>query len=172
MPYMNAMLAALTASDFRVSGRFHSWKPPRWFRLWMRWASRLGDGWVWLGAALLIPVAADSRPIFSTFVLVAAIANVAQVVLKRGVKRRRPIEYAARFAFDEFSFPSGHSLNAFALGGVLALAFPLLAPVVLFLSASIALSRVAQGYHFLGDVIAGSLIGAVIGGGTFLAVIG
>jgi hypothetical protein len=31
---------------------------------------------------------------------------------------------------------------------------------------------VAQGYHFLGDVIAGSLIGTVVGAGSFLAVIG
>jgi len=169
---MNAMLAALTASDFRASGRFHSWKPPRWFRLWMRWASQLGDGWVWLGAALLIPVVHDSRPVFSTFVAAAAVANVAQIILKRGVKRRRPIEYAARFAFDEFSFPSGHSLNAFAMGAVLALAFPVLAPLVLFLAASIAVSRVAQGYHFIGDVLAGSTIGAVIGLGCFWALIG
>jgi undecaprenyl-diphosphatase len=106
------------------------------------------------------------------FVAAAAVANVAQIVLKRGVKRRRPIEYAARFAFDEFSFPSGHSLNAFAMGMVLALAFPALAPVVFFLAASIALSRVAQGYHFIGDVLAGSTIGGAIGLGCFWTLIG
>ena len=169
---MNAMLATLSASDFRVSGRFHSWKPPRWFRLWMRFASRLGDGWLWLAFAVAIPFADDPRPIFSTFAAAAVVANVAQVVLKRGVKRRRPIEYGARFAFDEFSFPSGHSLNAFAMGSVVALAFPVVSPLVLFLAASIALSRVTQGYHFIGDVLAGSVIGLTVGVGSFWTMVG
>jgi undecaprenyl-diphosphatase len=97
---------------------------------------------------------------------------VAQVVLKRGVRRRRPIEYACRFAFDEFSFPSGHSLNAFALGTVLALAFPMAAALVMFLAASIALSRVALGYHFIGDVLAGTTLGGGIGLLAFFTVIG
>jgi len=169
---MNAVFASLAGSDFRVSARFHSWKPPRWFRIWMYWASRLGDGWIWLAAAIVLPLVADRRPVFSAFALAGAIANVAQVVLKRGVRRRRPIEYASRFAFDEFSFPSGHSLNAFAMGGVLALAFPALSPLVLFVAASIALSRVTQGYHFIGDVLAGITIGGTIGIGSFWLLIG
>jgi len=169
---MNAVLATLAGSDFRASARFHSWKPPRWFRLWMHWASRLGDGWVWLGAALLLPCLGDRRPVFTAFMLAAVVSNVAQVILKRGVRRRRPIEYASRFAFDEFSFPSGHSLNAFALGTVLALAFPAAALAVMFLAASIAVSRAALGYHFIGDVLAGTTLGGVIGLLAFWMVIG
>jgi undecaprenyl-diphosphatase len=169
---MNAMLATLAGTDFRASARFHSWKPPRWFRLWMRWASRLGDGWVWLAAALVLPTIGDRRPVFSAFMVAGVVSNVAQIVLKRGVRRRRPIEHATRYAFDEFSFPSGHSLNAFALGSVLALAFPPLACPVMFLAASIALSRVALGYHFIGDVLAGTAVGAVIGVGAFWLVVG
>jgi undecaprenyl-diphosphatase len=169
---MNAMIATLAGSDFRASARFHSWKPPRWFRLWMRWASRLGDGWVWLGAAVLLPCLGDRRPVFTAFMLAALVSNIAQVVLKRGVRRRRPIDMETRFAFDEFSFPSGHSLNAFALGMVLALAFPGIAVAVLFLAASIAVSRVALGYHFIGDVLAGTALGSGIGLLSFFWVIG
>ena len=167
-----AMLATLAGADFRLSARFHSWKPPRWFRIWMHWASRMGDGWIWLAIAVVIPFVADRRPIFSTLALAAVIANVSQFFLKRGVQRRRPIEYAARFAFDEFSFPSGHSLNAFAMGTVLSLAFPALSPLVLLLAGSIALSRVTQGFHFIGDVLAGTTIGTVIGAGSFWILFG
>ena len=166
-----AMLATLAGADFRLSARFHSWKPPRWFRIWMHWASRMGDGWIWLAIAP-VPFVVDRRPIFSTLALAAVIANVSQFFLKRGVRRRRPIEYAARFAFDEFSFPSGHSLNAFAMGTVLSLAFPALSPLVMVLAGSIALSRVAQGFHFIGDVLAGTTIGTLIGAGSFWILVG
>jgi undecaprenyl-diphosphatase len=147
-----------------VSGRVYDVVDP--FR------SRLGDGWLWLAVALIVPLLADSRPIFSTLLLAAAVSNIAQYILKRGVRRRRPIEYAARFAFDAFSFPSGHALNAFAFGAVLSLAFPPLSPLVLLLAGSIALSRVTQGFHFVGDVLAGATIGTAIGVASFWAVVG
>jgi undecaprenyl-diphosphatase len=41
--------------------------------------------------------------------------------------------------------------------------FPSIAPVLLALAASVALSRIILGLHFLTDVIAGSLIGSGLG---------
>ncbi len=73
---------------------------------------------------------------------------------------------------DRYSFPSGHSLNAFALGTVLALAFPLTAVPVFLVAASVAASRVVLGLHFLSDVFAGSALGALIGGSVFVVLRG
>ena len=63
------------------------------------------------------------------------------------------------FPSDQFSFPSGHALNAFAIGSVLALAFPAVAPLVLVVATNVAVSRVVLGLHWLSDVLAGALAG-------------
>jgi undecaprenyl-diphosphatase len=95
------------------------------------------------------------------------------VVLKRTLRRPRPCDRARtphfeveplRFFKDDcFSFPSGHTLNAFAVGSVIALSFPLLAPAALMVAASVAASRVILGLHFTSDVLFGALLGVAIG---------
>jgi len=182
---MNAVLAYVNASDYRMSDRVRDWTPPRWFRLWMLSATRLGDGWLWLAVAFVVFDSADRwRRILAAAALAAGVANVALVLLKRSVRRRRPRGLAAHPAFavkashfvrfvpsDRFSFPSGHSANAFAVATVLALTFPWLAPAALLLAASIAASRFVIGLHFLSDVVAGSLLGLLIGATCYLVVV-
>jgi len=170
---MNALLTYVTESDFRLSGRVCAWCPPRWFRSWMVGASRLGDGWLWLLAAALL--GADGRfRLLSATALAAALANVSLVVLKRRFCRPRPRPHQAfgiappsHFAFDRFSFPSGHSLNAFALCAVLSPAFPLLVPLLGLLAGSVAASRVVLGLHYLSDVLVGTLVGALLGAAAY-----
>jgi len=58
------------------------------------------------------------------------------------------------------------------LGTVLALAFPLTVVPVFLVAASVAASRVVLGLHFLSDVLAGSALGALIGGSVFFALLG
>ena len=48
-------------------------------------------------------------------------------------------------------------------GPVVAQSFPLLAPAVLVLAASVGASRVVLGLHFLSDVLAGAALGLSIG---------
>ena len=75
------------------------------------------------------------------------------------------------WTFDEFSFPSGHALNAFALAATLGLAVPILFPALLLLAVSIAASRVVLGVHFLTDALAGSALGALAGTLAFVLVL-
>jgi undecaprenyl-diphosphatase len=88
----------------------------------------------------------------------ALVANVLLITLKRRVRRRRPCEEAPHPLFrdltppDPFSFPSGHSMNAFAVCTVLALQFPAAAPALALLAGSIAASRVVLGMHYVSDV--------------------
>jgi undecaprenyl-diphosphatase len=51
---------------------------------------------------------------------------------------------------------------------VVALAFPSLALPVLLVAGSVAASRVVLGLHFLSDVLAGALIGALVGTGAYV----
>ena len=46
----------IEARDHEVMRRVHHWRAPRWLRVWMISATRLGDGWIWysVGIALLL----------------------------------------------------------------------------------------------------------------------
>lgn len=61
------------------------------------------------------------------------------------------------------SFPSGHSISAFAVGSVLGRAFPSYRFVFLALAAVVALSRVVVGAHFVSDVVSGAFLGLTVG---------
>ncbi len=173
---MNPVLAYLDASDRRVACRLRGWAPPRWLRVFMQFATRVGDGWLWLATAALLASDRSRGPqLLTATTAAAAVANVAVVGLKARFRRLRPARDAAGaprlasdfLAFDRFSFPSGHSLNAFAACSVAALAHPILAPPVLLLAASIGASRVVLGRHFVSDVVAGAALGGAIGGACF-----
>ena len=64
---------------------------------------------------------------------------------------------------DQFSFPSGHTITAFAVTLALSQFYPIMLPGLLFCAASVAASRILLGMHFLTDVLAGAAIGSTIG---------
>jgi undecaprenyl-diphosphatase len=176
------VLAHLAASDVRIWCRLRTWSPPPWFRAWMVSSHRLGEGWIYaivaLGLAAMGP--AGTRVLAGASVA-AGFANVALVLLKAAVQRPRPCDLAfdgappfaekprLYFPSDLYSFPSGHALNAFAVGTVLALSFPSLSALVAVAALSMAASRVALGHHYLSDAVAGALIGSFCGAFAFLA---
>lgn len=179
---MNALLTLVNESDFRVNHRLVGWRPPRWFRIWMLTATRLGDGWLWLVTSLFL-LAGGGRglDVLGAAALAAGVANALLVPLKRRFRRPRPCElepnphfapgYRPQFEGDGFSFPSGHALNAFAMGTVIAMAFPALAPLALLVAASVGASRVFLGLHFVTDVVVGAALGALIGGSAVAALV-
>lgn len=171
----------LAESDRRICCRLAGWAPPRAMLRWMLFSTRLGDGWLWAMVALALLLGGPSQwPRLFACAVSAALANVLVVTLKGRVRRARPAGRPANcffggldrgWNFDEFSFPSGHALNAFALATTLGLAVPVLWPPLLVLAASIAASRVVLGVHFLTDALAGSLLGALAGATAFAIVL-
>jgi undecaprenyl-diphosphatase len=167
---VNLSRATLSAPDLFLMRRLNRWRPPRWIRVWMLAASRAGDGWLWwcCGLAVLASNDATSHQALAAAGVAALAGIVSFKTLKRTVGRKRPcaIEphcWAHLLPPDQFSFPSGHSITAFAVTVSLGTFYPDALPVLLWCAASVAVSRVVLGMHFLSDVVAGSAIGASLG---------
>ncbi len=64
------------------------------------------------------------------------------------------------------SFPSGHMTVSTTVAMVIACAYPRLRPLCLLLPVLVAIGLVGMDYHFLGDMIAGSFLGAGVGIGA------
>lgn len=90
-------------------------------------------------------------------------------LLKVAFGRHRPEDGLGPHELDPFSgsysFPSGHSTQAFALASVIAGESPHAAVDVLAygLAASVGAARIYHDVHFLTDVLAGAALGTVVG---------
>lgn len=164
------ILGFIAMRDHRVMQRCNSWLAPRWVRLWMIWATRGGDGWLWLaiGAAVLALGGEGRVPVVGASSAAAAAGVAVFMVLKKAANRPRPCAiaphaWATLLPPDRFSFPSGHTMTAFAVVTPLTMAYPELAPGLVFCALSVAASRVVLGMHFLSDVVAGALLGGALG---------
>lgn len=166
----------ITKGDYSVMRRANNWEAPRWVRLYVLSATRGGDGWLWYAMGLAILVL-GGRARFEALGA-AGVASALSVLLfqwlKRLTGRRRPCHiephcWATLLPPDQFSFPSGHTMTAFAVAIPLLLFYPTLTIGLLFCAVSIAISRVLLGMHFLSDVVAGAAIGTALGCLGFLA---
>ncbi len=160
----------ITRSDYSVMRRANNWEAPRWVRLYVLSATRGGDGWLWYAMGLVI-LALGGKTRFEALGA-AGVASALSVLLfsqlKRLTGRRRPCQiaphcWATLLPPDQFSFPSGHTMTAFAVAIPLSLFYPTLSIGLLFCALSIAMSRILLGMHFLSDVVAGALIGTGLG---------
>jgi undecaprenyl-diphosphatase len=161
---VEAVLTAIARSDLRASFRIQGWEAPAWAVAWLRLASRAGDGGAWLGVAALLACGGDeSRQLLLAGGLAAAVNNLCLVTAKRLVRRPRPVRLrgCGPAPPDPWSFPSGHSANAFMTCTLLGLAWPWLAPVWGALALSVAASRVVFGLHYPSDVVAGAGLGSI-----------
>ena len=166
----HAVVGFLTSQDQRLMRRVQRWRPPRCVRWWMIAATRLGDGCLWYaqGIVLLLAGGPGSVPAVESGLVACGVGIVAFQVLKRVIGRPRPSplerrHWARLLPPDEFSFPSGHTITAFAFTASLAHFYPALLPWFLFCALSVAASRIVLGMHFLSDVVAGCALGCGLG---------
>lgn len=163
------VLGLITNRDHRLMRRLNNWPAPRWVRLWMLWATRGGDGWLWyaMGLVILLFGGPERFAALAAAVLAAATGIVLFLRIKKAANRRRPCDFephcwATLLPPDRFSFPSGHTITAFAVAVSLSRFYPALAIGLIFCAASVAASRILLGMHFLSDVIAGAAIGSTL----------
>lgn len=161
------MLQFIAARDHRLMRKVNQWPAPKWVRLWAIAATRAGDGWLWYVTGIFILLFGGE----SRFTAVAAAASAAFigfctfVSIKKVSGRKRPcaIEphcWAHLLPPDQFSFPSGHTITAFAVAISVSAFYPNLFTPLLFCAISIAISRILLGMHFLSDVVVGAILGS------------
>lgn len=165
--------------DYSLMRRANNWPAPRWTRAYVVSATRAGDGWLWyaMGLAILLFGGEDRFAALGSAGTAAVLSILLFIGVKRFAGRRRPCEiephcWATLLPPDQFSFPSGHTMTAFAVALPLSLYYPNLTIGLLFCAISIAMSRILLGMHFLSDVIAGALIGTGLGYLGYLAFMG
>ena len=99
-----------------------------------------------------------------------AIAGIAVQIPKHLLGRPRPrfahqeaFEYGPSFQGGLDAFPSGHSTASFAVAAVLARYFPRMSWLWYGAASFVALSRFLRGSHFPTDVLAGAVMGYLVG---------
>jgi undecaprenyl-diphosphatase len=160
----------VAVGDHRIMRQVNRWRPPRWLRLWMMAATRGGDGWLWYAMGMIVALLGGSdrfRALAAAMVAVS-VGIALFLTLNRAFGRKRPCAlephcWATLLPPDQFSFPSGHTITAFAVAVSLAAYYPALWPGLLFCALSVALSRILLGMHFLSDIVAGGILGATLG---------
>jgi undecaprenyl-diphosphatase len=168
------MIRMITAGDRKIMLRLNRWEAPHWIRKWMVFASRGGDGWLWsaIGMILLLYGGAHRFDALAAGFVSVGAGQLTFFFLKRLIGRERPCAtephcWSILLPPDRFSFPSGHTITAFAIAFSLGLYYPALLVGLVFCALSVAASRVILGLHYLSDVLAGILIGTAIGVAAF-----
>ena len=163
------LLARFDGSEYRLCRGLNRAAEWPWFLKIMRLSSRLGDGPVWAGLLLALPLLYGGAALRVALIMTATglSGHLIYRRLKASLVRERPfIRHPginlAMPPLDRYSFPSGHTMHAVSFAWQAVAHFPALSWTLIPATALIALSRVVLGLHYPTDVLAGAAIGALL----------
>ncbi len=136
----------------------------------MPFITALGNGGaVWIVLAIILLITRRHRRAGAAILLALALdATVCNIILKPLVARIRPcdVNMAVQLLIarpTDFSFPSGHTAASFAATSALYFSRQKLWKPALVFAALIAFSRLYLYVHYPTDILAGAIIGIVMG---------
>ena len=161
-------LRSILELDARLSSQMRVAEKPGFLRNLAIFFAHSGDSWFWAAALIIIWFFSSSEWRHWETVEFFGLSGLAVVVLavKFLFKRKRPEgDWGGIYRnTDPHSFPSGHAARAFLIAVVgTVLAPPWLAAVLWIWAPLVALARVAMGVHYLSDIIAGAVLGLIVG---------
>ena len=131
--------------------------------------SRLGDGVAWYALMAILPLLYGAHGLATSLLMISAgvPCTLLYAALKKGARRPRPFITLEAIhttvpPLDEFSFPSGHTMHAFAFTWTALHGVPGFAPLLVPFALLVALSRMVLGLHYLSDVLVGALLGSLV----------
>jgi len=161
-------LRQLLKLDARLSKALYVSEEKKLLSLVLKIFAHSGDSWFWLAGLLLVWLFGGgewwSRALFLAVGLV--IMACAVILLKFSIRRPRPEgEWGQIYRItDPHSFPSGHAARSVALAVMgVAIGPPWFGLALVIWAPWVGLARVALGIHYLSDVLAGWLVGGVMG---------
>ena len=158
----------ILSQDAQLSKRLRVAENPGLLRTIAMVFAHSGDSWFWLMGILLVWFSKDPywKSLALIFGISVGITAVLVLTIKFTVKRQRPEgDWGEIYrSSDPHSFPSGHAARSFMLA-VLAVGLgpDWFAIIMVIWAPLVGLARVAMGVHYLSDVIAGALIGILMG---------
>ena len=161
-------MANLFKLDARLSARLRVAEKPGKRRRLAIIFGHSGDSWFWLPGLLLLAWFGDEAWRRLAVLLIAGILLTAVVVMliKFSVRRQRPEgEWGQIYRrADPHSFPSGHAARSLMLAVVALVMGPAwLGWLLIVWAPLVGLARVATGLHYVSDVLAGWVLGLVLG---------
>ena len=146
------------------------WGARQAVRAYFRLISRLGDGVFWYALMAALAMLDGWRGLGAAGHMLATSAIAAADVPQAQAldQTPAPLRHATRriqawvAPLDEFSFPSGHTLQAVSFTLVALAYYPALAWLLVPFTLSVAISRVVLGLHYPSDVIAATAIGGAL----------
>ncbi len=175
------LIASLLFEKAHLLLWFHNWRHPV-ADYYFFYVTRLGEeyGFIFFGILLWI----TSWRKMLTIPVLGITVSLISYLLKEFFQHERPSLYLGRMNWEGpmsimgyrmisgyHSFPSGHSMAAWALFTLMAVHIrkTWFSILCLFLAVSVSLSRVYLMVHFLRDVVAGAMIGFALGYGVYYA---
>ena len=167
---MDPLIKKILDFDYRLSQGLRLKTDSKAVKQLASFFAHTGDSWFWLAGLVLVWLIGNTewKNITATLAISLVILAVFVLLLKFSIRRRRPEgEWGAIYRMtDPHSFPSGHAARA-ALLAVMAVGLgPQWFGLVLALWAPlVSLARIVMGVHYVSDVLAGFIIGLLVGWG-------
>lgn len=138
-------------------------RPRRWLFVLRRFseAGSYGVGWIVLFA--IAGIASDGARRGAVAAALVVLMLGTNTVVKRIIRRPRPVARAIEHAPTTFSMPSAHSSMAMVGAATMQVIVPDPSALWWALAAGLAASRVLLGMHYLADVLAGVILGTLLG---------
>ena len=161
-------LKTLLEKDQQLTLKFRISEDKQGFKRMAAFLAHSGDSWFW-GAALALlwfigPV--DWNPQILLLILGILFTAVSVLAMKFLIKRPRPEgEWGQIYrSSDPHSFPSGHAARAIMLTTIILLSgYVWLGAAMLIWALLVDISRIGLGVHYISDILAGTVIGILMG---------
>ena len=167
---MAAVIQMLDELEIDLCKKLNRLSRRSWVRTPFVVVSQLGDGgyWVAIGLGMLLVRGTVILPAIIQIALTSTVGVLLYKQLKQRLVRERPYIVDSDILLgtaplDRYSFPSGHTLHAVSLTIMYAVLEPLLLIVTLPFAMLVATSRIVLGLHYPSDVLAGALLGSLMG---------